>query len=251
MEKLEKLEEEKKWLVPQGFITDNKLPAFSKVSAARAEELAAGFVEEDECPVDERGGPAPEGKPELDLHLPPPQYFGGFKKSRKVGDKYIPNKEKDPDYTKSVFLSGESMIREQKEYEEKVYKDWLSKVVVDDIEFKTYIPKGGASQGDKCGDILELPVKKYALKMVRNCHLPSGKYVPLRPPPKTIFAGEYKTEYFQFRDETPSSTFITKDERGKPLDFNLDNHKHTFIYTRDSEDLKDEERVGPNWRKNQ
>lgn len=251
IEKLEILEEEKKWLVPQGFITDAKLPAFSKVTAARAEELAAGFVDEDECPVDERGGPAPEGKPELDLHLPPPQYFGGFKPAKKVGDKLIPSTEKDPYYTQSVFLSGESMIREQKEYEEKMYKDWLSKVVVDDIEFKPYIPKGGASQGDKCGDILDLPVKKYALKMVRNCHLPSGKYVPLRPPPKTIFAGEYKTEYFQFRDEPPPSTFLGKDpETGKTIGFNLDNHKHTFIYTRDSDDLRPEERTGPKWRSN-
>lgn len=246
IEKLEKLEEEKKWLVPQGFITNAKLPAFSKVTAARAEELAAGFADEDECAVDERGGPAPEGKAELDLHLPPPQYFGGFKAAKKVGDKLIPSKEKDPYYTQSVFLSGESMIREQKEYEEKVYKEWLSKVVVDDIEFKTYIPKD-----DKCGDILGLPVKKYALKMVRNCHLPSGKYVPLRPAPKTIFAGEYKTEYFQFRDEPPASSFVGKDsETGKTVDFNLDNHKHTFIYTRDSDDLRPEERTGPKWRSN-
>lgn len=249
--KLENKEENKKWITPEGFILDAKLPPFSKVSAARAEELAAGFADEDDLPVDERGGHvSTNGRPEMDLSFVPPQYFGGFKEGKIIDGRLIPSNEKDPDYTRSVFLSGESMIREQREYEENMKKEWLEKVVVDDIEFKPYIPFGEGAQADKCGDILADPPKKLSLKMVRNVKLPSGKYCPLRPPPKTIFAdGQFSQPDFTFRDDPSPDTFVgINKETGKPVDFELDISQHKFIYTRDITKLKPEEIKGPKWR---
>lgn len=55
--------------------------------------------------------------------------------------------------------------------------EWLSKVVVDSIDFKVnkMVVKDRPAQMERTDDILADPPKKLALRLVRNAHLPSGK----------------------------------------------------------------------------
>jgi len=105
------------------------------------------------------------------------EIFGGYNKDG----------SKNPQFFTSVHQFGVQAMKEMKSDKVREEKEWKSKVVVDTLSM---IPHQGATkqcQVDKYNDILQSKAAKKGLRIVRNAKLPSGKYVPLRRAPVSIF----------------------------------------------------------------
>jgi len=168
-----------------------------------------------------------EGKPQFDYLPAADMIFGGIK-----GDG-----TSDPDFFKSVFLSGTSMAQEDAAAKKKEQDDWEAKVVVDNLDFNAHGSTRGntsnrPSQLDKTKDILDSKPQKLSMRIVRTGKLPSGKSAKYQRAPVTI---HNKEEYTDPRDFTVDlrkddwDHFTGKDETGKVVNFKTHIHSEEFI----------------------
>ena len=168
-----------------------------------------------------------EGKPQFDSLPAADMIFGGIK-----GDG-----TNDPDFFKSVFLSGTSMAQEAAAAKKKEEDDWQAKVVVDNLRFTAHGNTRGntsmrPSQLDKANDILKGDAQKKSLRVVRTGKLPSGKTAGFAKAPVTIHNVE---EYTDPRDFTADlrkdhmELFTGVDETGKTVNFKTHIHSEEFI----------------------
>ena len=170
--------------------------------------------------------------------------------------------EKNPGFFNSVHLCGEGLYEETMAQKKKEEDEWNAKVCVDSLDFLVggFVQKDKPDQLDRTCDILHGPALKTSIKIIRNCRLPSGKKVPLRPPPYSIFNNE---EFKDPRDFTAdlrpndATTFLATDPlTGKGKDFFRNIHEktgkpisQTFIAKTKIKPLTDEERFSgdPRW----
>lgn len=103
-------------------------------------------------------------------------------------------------------------------------------VIVDDTDFRVgnFSVRDTPLQVDRAKDILHLPTKKTAFKMIRNARLPSGKRALLRPPPISTFSQEPFVEPEDFtvsiRGNHRERWAATDSETGEKADFYLRLH---------------------------
>lgn len=133
-------------------------------------------------------------------------------------------------------------------------------MVVDDTDFRVgnFSVRDTPLQVDRAKDILHLPIKKTAFKMVRNARLPSGKHAPLRPPPVSAFSSEPFAEPEDFtvsiRGNHRERWTGTDPATGDKADFYLRLHgdrmkrrSHKVVARRKHPPLKPSEMRGPRW----
>ncbi|GBG33731.1 Hypothetical Protein FCC1311_099542 [Hondaea fermentalgiana] len=146
-----------------------------EISEARAEELKEPWED-----------PALMHRParsdhELDFDCIPTNdntVFGGYHKDG----------SRNPEFFRSVHLSGDGVEAEAQARKAQEHQEWLDRVVVDTLDFKAHQGVKGEkpTQLDKIRDILDSKPRKKGIYMVRNVTLPSGKRAPLRAPPVSI-----------------------------------------------------------------
>ena len=139
---------------------------------------------------------------------------------------------KNPSFFNSVHLNGEEQAAEDEALKKKAEEEWRSKIVVDSLDFLVggFVQKDVPDQLDRVSDILAGPAMKTSLKIVRNARLPSGKKVPLRPPPYSIFSsGKFEDPKDFTEDLRPNNptTYLSKTATGEGNDFYRYIHHHT------------------------
>ena len=160
--------------------------------------------------------------------------------------------ERDAEFFRSVHLCGEGLQKEMDEAKLREAELFRSKVCVDSLDFKVDGFNVEASrtnrnsrfnheaplQLDRTKDILHLPVKSKALRIVRNAKLPSGKKVPLRALELSSFSKHETYEdphdfTLDLREQDPT-TFLARTDKahfkgeGQPLDFATCIHRDTM-----------------------
>ncbi|GMH93870.1 hypothetical protein TL16_g12744 [Triparma laevis f. inornata] len=172
--------------------------------------------------------------------------FGGFEapkytrdyESRNIGSSVTLPRGKEindmnPAFFNSVHLNGEAQAAEEEALRKKAEDEWRSKIVVDSLDFLVggFVQKDVPDQLDRVSDILDGKALKKSLLIVRNARLPSGKKVPLRPPPYSIFSGEMYEDPKDFTEDlrpNDPTTYLTKNETtGVGEDFYRYIHHHT------------------------
>mmetsp|Transcript_7800 Transcript_7800/g.18584 ORF Transcript_7800/g.18584 Transcript_7800/m.18584 type:complete len:298 (+) Transcript_7800:71-964(+) len=156
--------------------------------------------------------------------------------------------DKDPEFFRSVHLCGEGLAKEKEDNKKREEELWQSKVVVDDLDFKVggFNVRDRPVQLEKASDILQGKAQKISIKMVRNARLPSGKKVPLRQPPYSMFT---RAEYSDPRDFTEDlraddpTTYTAKDLTGQPLNFKT--HIHRSLGKPKSQIIESHTRIKP------
>ena len=169
---------------------------------------------------------------------------------------------KNPGFFNSVHLNGEEQAAEEEALRKKAEDEWRSKIVVDSLDFLVggFVQRDVPDQLDRVSDILSGPALKTSLKIVRNARLPSGKKVPLRPAPYSIFSsGKFEDPKDFTEDLRPNdpTTYLTKSKvTGVGEDFYRYIHHHTgkpksqtFVAKKDIKPLLDSERFSgdPRW----
>lgn len=215
---------------------------------------------------------APRGRAPFDATSCGPRTFGGYlppEFQREYDSRALGNRARlprgrmslrsDRAFFRSVHLVGEAQAKEAAAAAEAERKLWRSKVVVDDLTFHVagYLVKDKPGQLDRRQDILRGRPIKRALRMVRNAKLPSGKRVPLRQAPHSIFSGG---EHANPRDATldlrsnDMERFCGTDKDGSPVTFVTSIHRdamkprsQTIQWKRKIAPLRDSERDGPVW----
>ena len=99
----------------------------------------------------------------------------GFERNTEA-EKPDPSKNKnkneffsDPDYFKTVFISGDDMVKEMEEMKKKEIDDFNKKVVVDSQHFNVNTrEKQKVSQLDKTLNVREDEVKKIGLRLSKK-----------------------------------------------------------------------------------
>lgn len=231
----EEREARTKWTTQRGFVYPMPRPTAEYYthadapSEARCEDLREPFIDNVNHPKPvsrennrERSGPEFSTLPSKDL------IFGGTN-----GDGSV-----NPDYFKSVHLCGDGLRKEMEEALQQEQDEWERKVVVDRKQIKflahgnicSLPPSKGpqSTQLDKLRDILNGPVQSKPLRIVKNATLPSGKRVPLLPPPASIMSlQEYSgpvaatfTKTLRHSDHA-TTAFVATDATGKPKDFHF------------------------------
>ena len=206
-----------KWMTKRGFIYPCPKEAHeykehpSKPSQSRVDELREPWEEGAMFGTDLQrdDDPSKNVDPKKNFDTVPTYtsaLFGGFEKptferdydGRQVGAfrQKLPRghdmtgKKDDVAYNRSVHLCGEGLAAEEAEAKRKEKENFESKLVVDtlDVKIGRFVQIDRPGQTDRLRDILHDPPKKLALVKVHNAILPSGKPVPLEPPPYSIFA---------------------------------------------------------------
>jgi len=174
-----------KFTTPQGFVYP--APRNAVESRRLRVELSDGRIEELREPwanpevlakqtrLQERG----HGLPEFDC-IPTHEHdeFGGFNSDG----------TKNPYFFQSVHIGGDCVQAEAEERKTKELQEWRQKLVVDTLHFKVSPGLKKPNQVDRFSDILKGQAKKRGIKLVRNSKLPSGKAVPLRRLPVSMFS---------------------------------------------------------------
>ena len=249
-----------KFTTKRGFVypAPRKPEEYSKhpkqVSESRRADLEAPWIENLFHPKPlARGGGLDDlgGKPDFDsIPTQGVGLFGG----------YNADGTKNPAWGKSVHLMTEDEAAEA-EYERKVKakEEWASKVVVDNVRLNPHYGVRGdkPSQLNKLQDILEGKAKHKGIRIVQNSRLPSGRPVPLRAPPATIFADDDYEDPVDFT--TTLKPNIVADmygtnAAGEPIDFVRHIHRdemkpraQRIKYTRKIHGMSNAEKSGPKW----
>jgi hypothetical protein len=210
------------WKTKRGFVypAPKKVVEFaqhpSKPSNSRIDALKEPWVENEMHPLPVgRQIELAEGQSDFDtipaqgkelfggLHVP--KYERPYDNNNLGSERRLPRGrmtlEKNSDYYRSVHLTGEGLAEERAQQIKKEQEAWMAKVVVENLDFKMtgFTTRDRPLQTSKLDDILKGPPLSKPLKIVRNARLPSGKRVPLRPPPISAFSAE---EYKDPRDFT-------------------------------------------------
>ena len=97
----------------------------------------------------------------------------------------------DPDFTKSVFLSGDGLAAEEAARRAAEEELWRSKGVVDNTEFMPHYSPKKPTQLSKLKGMLDGPVRSKPLRIVHKARLPSGKRTaPPVAAPASIFTSD-------------------------------------------------------------
>ena len=141
---------------------------------------------------------------------------------------------KNPGFFNSVHggETEEGLFEEQQAEKKRAEDEWMAKVCVDSLDFLVggFVQKDKPDQLDRVSDILDGPALKKSLLIVRNAKLPSGKKIPLRPPPYSIFSKEPYGDPKDFTADlrpNDATTFLATDAKGDGKDFFRYVHHHT------------------------
>ena len=142
---------------------------------------------------------------------------------------------KNNDFFSSVFGGGteEGLFEEQQAEAKRAEEEWNAKVCVDSLDFLVggFVQKDRPDQLDRVSDILHGPALKKSLLIVRNARLPSGKRVPLRPAPYSMFSQEEFSDPKDFtedlRPNDATTYLVTNKDTGVGEDFFRYIHHHT------------------------
>ena len=245
LKKDQELESKAQWKTKRGFVypAPKKVAEFAahphKPSTSRVEELKEPWVENEMHPLPVgRASVLQEGQPDFDtipaqgkelfggLHVP--QYERPYDSQNVGSEQRLPRGKitlnANPDYFKSVHLTGAGLAEEKLAQKAAEEAAWQAKVVVDHLDFKVggFNVRDRPLQMNRTDDVVKGPVKNKPLLMVRNAKLPSGKKVPLRPLPISAFSSEPYSDPRDFTaDLRPDDfeTFLATDNTGKHLDF--------------------------------
>ena len=183
----DKEKSQQRFTTPSGFIYP--APRTSKESREHPRKLSQARIEELQQPYDfsrlDNRGALEEMQDLEDFDcVPTKEYevFGGYNRDG----------TRNPAFFKSVHLVGKEVHEEMEERKRKEAEDWRRKVVVDNLRFLPYSGTKAQkpSQLDKLKGILRGRPNKRGLKVVARAKLPSGKRIPLKPPPVSIFNHE-------------------------------------------------------------
>ena len=242
-----------RWKTKRGFVypAPKKTSEFyvhpNKPSDSRIDILKEPWVENEMHPKPQgRSVVLPEGQPDFDCipaqgkalfgGLYAPKFERPYDNNNLGSETRLPRGRmtlgKNPAFYKSVHLSGAAGAKEEEEDRKAEAELWKSKVVVDSLDFKVggFTTRDKPMQSSKTDDILKGPVLNKAMRIVRNARLPSGKKVPLRPAPFSMFCRE---EYDDPKDFTADlrkdepSTYLATSSSGAPLDFVTHIHRDT------------------------
>ena len=180
----EKQNSQQKFTTPSGFIYP--APRTAKECREHPRKLSAARIEELQQPYDFSTPSRLENCKDFEDFdcVPSKEYavFGGYNKDG----------SRNPSFFKSVHLVGNEVHEEMEARKRKELEEWRRKVVVDNLRFLPYSGTTAEkpSQLDKLKGILRGRPKKRGLKVVARAKLPSGKKIPLKPPPVSIFKHE-------------------------------------------------------------
>lgn len=142
--------------------------------------------------------------------------------------------DKNPEFFNSVHggETEEGLFEEQQAERKKAEEEWLAKVCVDSLDFLVggFVQKDKPDQLSRREDILKGKAQKTSLKIVRNAKLPSGKRVPLRAAPYSIFSKEEFEDPKDFTEDlrpNDATTYLATNEQGEGEDFFRYIHHHT------------------------
>lgn len=161
----------------------------------------------------------------------------------------------EPAFFKTVFISGDDMVKEMQEAREKEVEDWKKKVVVENEHFtvNTRQPKHQA-QVDKNRTMLEDPVKKFGLRLSQSKfkHLAERQILAtktLESVPPSMFT------YLEFVDPLKTTKKlkekdVTKMPDGKDFNTNIKNDvlsRSPLSKKRFIQPVNPVEKDGPKW----
>uniref|UniRef100_A0A7S1U4M0 Uncharacterized protein n=1 Tax=Phaeomonas parva TaxID=124430 RepID=A0A7S1U4M0_9STRA len=216
---------------------------------------------------------APKGRPQFNTTPCPPQIFGGYhvpKYERDYESKHLGDRNRlprgrmalddDPKFFSSVHLVGDKLAKEMEEAEKAQEELWRSKIAVDDLHFHVgnFNIRDRPMQTERRNDILHGKVKNKALRIVRNAKLPSGKKIPFRQAPYSIFTRDQYKDPRDFtldlRPDDPEHFYGTDPKTGQTLPFVTKIHRdvmkpksQTIQSKRRIQPLTQSDRVGPKW----
>eukprot|EP01138_Halocafeteria_seosinensis_P007955 gb/GECG01008128.1/.p1 GENE.gb/GECG01008128.1/~~gb/GECG01008128.1/.p1 ORF type:complete len:1317 (+),score=244.24 gb/GECG01008128.1/:1-3951(+) len=98
--------------------------------------------------------------------------------------------KQDPNFFKTVHIGGEGIEAERKAAQEAELKEWMDKLVVDDVVFKTHYQSGKSNQIDKYKNILASEPKKRTLRQTYRTKRPDGTRGGPEAAPVSIFLSE-------------------------------------------------------------
>jgi hypothetical protein len=215
----EAAESQARWTTNSGFVYPKPKPVEEynqhpmQVTGARQEELRQPWVENENHPkpVSRDDTPA-EGKPLFNPLPSKDMIFGALAEP----DFYAKEggEEKNPFYFQSVFLGGEGMAAEEAAAKEREHKTFMSKVVVDNLDFSAHGNTRGQtnqynncpSQLDKAKDVRKGDIDNKSMRIVSNVRVPNGITNKAKPMKK-------------FDLETNPVAAINVDEFENPADF--------------------------------
>lgn len=178
---------------------------------------------------------------------------------------------KDPNFFRSIHLTGASQAKLLAEDKAKELADWEAKVKVDHLDFKVggYCVRDKPIQADKCNDILQGEPKRLALQKLRTMKSSTGRDLSYQTTAMSILGTESyldnpgKTLLARSSDPskfiTTTSMAMTKGAEGAGgvgKDFTLfikndanDSKLSKAIYKRQHPplDINSSERSGPKW----
>ena len=280
LKKDQELESQAQWKTKRGFVypAPKRVAEFAahprKPSTSRVEELKEPWVENEMHPLPvRRGSVLKEGQPDFDtIPAQGKELFGGWHvpqyerpyDSQNVGSEQRLPRGKltlnaNPDYFKSVHLTGAGLADEKAAQKAAEEAAWQAKVVVDHLDFKVggFNVRDRPLQMSRTDDVVKGPVKNKPLLMVRNAKLPSGKKVPLRPLPISAFSSEPYSDPRDFTaDLRPDDfeTFLATDKTGKHLDFVTAIHREInypksqcVVSHRSIPTMSESEKAGARW----
>ena len=152
----QKEESEARWKTKKGFDNLIKNANFAehpkKPPQSVIDDLQIPYVEQMKEKMATIKGRPPfvpdgSGKPDFFMNFRCPQTFA------------------DPEFFKTVFISGDDMVKEMQEAKIKEQEDWKKKVVVDSTHFSVNTRAPDTSQVDKVHTLLEERPKKIGLRL--------------------------------------------------------------------------------------
>ena len=217
-ERLKQVEEEEsrsRWKTKKGFVypAPRKATEYAvhpqKPSQSRIEILTEEWIENELHPENvKREVKLKDGQPDFNTvpsngkmifgGLEAPKFTREFASENIGSSTKLPRgkiiNETNPEFFNSVHLCGEGLFVEEQEEKRKAEEEWKSKVCVDSLDFLVggFVQQDKTDPVDRVKDILDGPALKKSLKIVRNAKLPSGKKIPLRPAPFSMFNDKFE-----------------------------------------------------------
>lgn len=252
------LDSRKKFTTQRGFVypAPRKPSEYSRhpkqVSEARKADLNDAWIENlfHPKPV-ARASNLKDGQEDFDCIPVTGMEFGGYNND---------GTKNTTDWNRSVHLMTEDEAAEA-EYERKVKakEEWESKVIVDNVRFNPHYGVRGdhPCQLDKLNDILQGKANHKGIRIVQKARLPSGKAVPLKPPPATIFADDEYEDPVDFTTTLKPNIMeemYGTDANGNKVNFRRFFHRddgkpmsQRIKYSRKSMPMNAGEKTGPKW----
>jgi len=123
---------------------------------------------------------------------------------------------KDPEYWKTVFISGDGLAAEMEADKQREKDEWEKKVVVDDVMFRAVLHARAAAQIDRSESMLKGPPVKKSLRQTHVPQMPISMFAEDEPYDEAAAASKpsvHTTERDKWTDrERDFQTYIARDK---------------------------------------